>query len=215
MCMQHLEDFLNYLKFEKRFSGHTQLAYKSDLSQLSQFMFESYQNGNPATFDHRMIRKWIIQLMDQGNSPRSVNRKLSTLKAFFKYLQKNEHVKVNPLDKITAPKVNKRLPVFIEEKHMDNLLDDVDFGEGLKGQRNKMIVETFYFTGIRLSELINLTEANIDFNNLTIKVLGKRNKERIIPINREFGERFKSYIKLKNKEASNVNFIFVSDNTGE
>jgi integrase/recombinase XerC len=147
-----------------------------------------------------MVRKWIVKLMDEGDTSRTVNRKLSALKSFYKFLQKEGVVNFNPLDKITAPKVSKRLPVFVDEKQMDNLLDDVEFGNDFTGNRNKLIIEMFYFTGIRLSELINIKRSDIDFHNLTIKVLGKRNKERIIPVNKDFMDRILDFLKFKAKE---------------
>lgn len=211
MCMQHLENFLNYLRFEKRFSGHTQLSYQTDLNQLGQFMAENYKTDDPVNVDHRLIRKWVISLVDQGNSASSVNRKLSTLKTFFKYLQKTQVVKNNPVDRIVSLKASKRLPAFVDEKQMDNLLDNIDFGDDFIGHRNKMIIETFYFTGIRLSELINIKEMDIDFHSLNLKVLGKRNKERIIPINLDFAGRLKGYIKMKNETVKGSEYIFVSN----
>jgi integrase/recombinase XerC len=196
--MQHLDKFLNFLQFEKRFSRHTQISYKTDLEQFSDFISGEFNCLNPDGVNFRMVRKWIVKLMDQGNTSRTVNRKLSALKSFYRFLQKNGVVESNPLDKITSPKVNKRLPVFVDEKQMDILLDDIEFGDDLIGSRNKLIIEMFYFTGIRLSELINLKKSDVDFYNLTIKVLGKRNKERIVPVNSDF---MASIIKFKNKES--------------
>jgi integrase/recombinase XerC len=207
--MQHIEKFLNYLKFEKRFSEHTQVSYQTDLLQFSNFIVGTYNSDDPATVDHRMVRSWIISLIDEGNVPRSVNRKLSSLKSFFKYLQKLNLVKVNPLLKITAPKVNKRLPVFVEEKQMDVLIDEVEFGDDYIGHLNKLIIELFYFTGIRLSELINLKITNVDYSSKSIKVLGKRNKERIIPINDELSDHLGQYYKLRQGMAGG-DFFFVN-----
>jgi len=202
--MQHLDKFLNFLQFEKRFSRHTQISYNTDLKQFSDFICKEFNCLNPEEVNFRMVRKWIVKLMDQGESSRTVNRKLSALKSFYKFLQKDGIVKSNPLDKITAPKVSKRLPVFVDEKQMDVLLDDVEFGDDFNGNRNKLIVEMFYFTGIRLSELINLKTSDIDFHNLTIKVLGKRNKERIVPVNNNFMDRINDFIKFKNNELINI-----------
>ena len=211
--MQHLEKFLNYLKFEKRFSEHTQVSYKTDLTQFILFVEDNSNCTNPSDVDYRMIRNWIVHLMDQHESSRTVNRKLSALKSFYKFLLKEGLVKNNPLDKIISPKISKRLPVFVEEKQMDVLLDEIEFGENYKGQRNRMIIEMFYFTGIRLSELMNLKNSDIDFQNNTIKVTGKRNKERIIPITMEFTEEIKKFILLKQEselDNSNKDYYFVN-----
>jgi integrase/recombinase XerC len=198
--MQHLDKFLNFLQFEKRFSRHTQISYNTDLGQFGDFISVEFNCLNPGEVNFRMVRKWIVKLMDQGDSSRTVNRKLSALKSFYKFLQKEGVVNFNPLDKITSPKVSKRLPVFVDEKQMDNLLDDVEFGNDFTGNRNRLIIEMFYFTGIRLSELINIKKSDIDFHNLTIKVLGKRNKERIIPVNSNFMDRILDFLKYKDKE---------------
>jgi integrase/recombinase XerC len=212
--MQHLEKFLNYLKFEKRFSEHTQVSYTTDLNQFIQFAQNKYNCIEPSEVDYRMIRNWIVQLMDVHNSSRTVNRKLSALKSFYKFLLKEGLVSMNPLNKISSPKVSKRLPVFVEEKQMDVLLDEIEFGNDYRGQRNKLVVEMFYFTGIRLSELMNLRNSDIDFHSSTIKVTGKRNKERIIPITMEFSEELRKFIIFKQKSGlpgQNIEYFFVRE----
>lgn len=210
--MQHLDKFLNFLQFEKRFSRHTQISYKTDLDQFSDFISEGFNCLSPESINYRMVRKWIVKLMDQGDTSRTVNRKLSALKSFYKFLQKEGVVKFNPLDKISVPKVSKRLPVFVDEKQMDTLLDDIEFGDDFIGKRNKLLIEMFYFTGIRLSELINIKNSDIDSHKLTIKVLGKRNKERIIPVNNDFMDRIINFIKFKNKAIIGIenDYLFTS-----
>jgi integrase/recombinase XerC len=211
--MQHLEKFSNFLQFEKRFSKHTILSYHNDLTQFSQFLVENSSNDDPASVDFRIIRRWIVKLVNNKISPRSVNRKLSALKSFYKFLLTEGLAKKNPLDKIVAPKVGKRLPVFIDEKHIDHLLDDVEFGEDYIGQRNKLIIELFYFTGIRLSELIEIKVNDVDFQNMTIKVLGKRNKERIVPISQTFLKHLQMYLNLRKIEfetTSEIDYFFIS-----
>jgi integrase/recombinase XerC len=212
--MQHLEKFLNYLKFEKRFSEHTQVSYKVDLTQFNLFVKEHFNCTDPSDIDHRMIRNWIIQLMDNHNTSRTVNRKLSSLKSFYKFLLKESLVKKNPLDKITNPKISKRLPVFVEEKQMDVLLDEIEFGEDFKGHRNRLIIEMFYFTGIRLSELMNIHNNDIDFHNNTIKVIGKRNKERLVPVTKEFCSELQKFIVLKQDSGltdGNEDYFFINE----
>jgi len=211
--MQHIERFLNYLLYEKRFSKHTQISYKTDLVQFEHFISDNFNCSDPAGINYKMIRNWIAYLMNNGNSSRSVNRKISSLKSFYKFLLKEGFVYQNPLDKIVNPKVSKRLPVFIEENQMDILLDEVEFGDDFKGLRNKLIIEMFYFTGIRLNELINIQTNDIDFYNLSIKVLGKRNKERIVPIGKEFSEHIQFYIEIKKKKlvVSNTDYLFTGE----
>ena len=175
--------FIIYLSSEKRFSEHTTKSYTTDLKQFTSFLSSEFQiidEVNEISF--QIIRTWIASLLEKGISPRSVNRKISTLKTYFKFLIREGEIIENPMMKVVAPKSKKRLPVFIEEDQIASLLNEVQFEEGFIGQRNKLIIELFYVTGIRLSELINIKISDVDFNNQSIKVLGKRNKERIIPL---------------------------------
>lgn len=175
--------FITYLSSEKRFSEHTIKSYTTDLKQFISFLSSEFQiidEINEISF--QIIRTWIASLLEKGLSPRSVNRKISTLKTYFKFLIREGKLIENPMMKVVAPKSKKRLPVFIEEDQIASLLNEVQFEEGFVGQRNRLIIELFYVTGIRLSELINIKISDVDFNNQSIKVLGKRNKERIIPL---------------------------------
>ena len=175
--------FITYLSSEKRFSEHTIKSYTTDLKQFTSFLSSEFQiidEINEISF--QIIRTWIASLLEKGINPRSVNRKISTLKTYFKFLIREGVLIENPITKVVAPKSKKRLPIFIEEDQIASLLNEVQFEEGFIGQRNKLIIELFYVTGIRLSELINIKISDVDFNNQSIKVLGKRNKERIIPL---------------------------------
>jgi integrase/recombinase XerC len=175
--------FITYLSSEKRFSEHTIKSYTTDLKQFTSFLSSEFQiidEINEISF--QIIRTWIASLLEKGINPRSVNRKISTLKTYFKFLIREGELVENPMMKVVAPKSKKRLPVFIEEDQIASLLNEVQFEEDFVGQRNKLIIELFYVTGIRLSELINIKISDVDFNNQSIKVLGKRNKERIIPL---------------------------------
>ena len=175
--------FIKYLSSEKRFSEHTIKSYTTDLKQFTSFLLSEFQiidEINEISF--QIIRTWIASLLEKGINPRSVNRKISTLKTYFKFLIREGELVENPMMKVVAPKSKKRLPVFIEEDQIASLLNEVQFEKGFVGQRNKLIIELFYVTGIRLSELINIKISDVDFNNQSIKVLGKRNKERIIPL---------------------------------
>ncbi len=191
------ESFNQYLQFEKRFSNHTLVAYTNDLVQFFSFLEKTYEIKTIEEINHTIVRSWIVSLMEQNITPRSVNRKITTLKTFYKYLLRQQLITENPMLKIQSPKTSKRLPVFVEKEKMDLLLDVVDFGKDEEGQRNKLIIEIFYNTGMRLSELINLKVANIDLFSFQMKVLGKRNKERIIPFGRELKNEIQNYIKTK------------------
>jgi len=151
--------------------------------------------------------------MEKEYSSLSVNRKISTLKTFYKFMQRQGYIKSNPMDKVVSPKIKKKLPLFIEEKHITALLDDFSFGNDFPGIRNRTIIETFYNTGIRLSELIGIQNFDIDLYNNTIKVLGKRQKERIIPIHSSFAKSLKEYIEIKKSYFTTLdhNYFFVTD----
>jgi len=175
--------FITYLSSEKRFSEHTIKSYTTDLKQFTSFLSSEFQIIDEVyEISFQIIRTWIASLLEKGINPRSVNRKISTLKTYFKFLIREGELIENPMMKVVAPKSKKRLPVFIEEDQIASLLNEVQFEKGFIGQRNKLIIELFYVTGIRLSELINIKISDVDFNNQSIKVLGKRNKERIIPL---------------------------------
>jgi len=175
--------FITYLSSEKRFSEHTIKSYTTDLKQFTAFLSSEFQIIDEIhEISFQIIRTWIASLLEKGVNPRSVNRKISTLKTYFKFLIREGELIENPMMKVVAPKSKKRLPIFIEEDQIASLLNEVQFEEGFVGQRNKLIIELFYVTGIRLSELINIKISDVDFNNQSIKVLGKRNKERIIPL---------------------------------
>lgn len=191
------DSFIKYLQFEKRLSRHTILAYSGDLEQFYSYLQTTYAIKKLSDINHTVIRSWVVELMEQKISPRSVNRKITTLKTFYKYLLRQGTVTENPMLKIMSPKTSKRLPVFVEKDNMNTLIDTIAFGEDLEGVRNKLIIELFYATGIRLSELINLKLVNVDLESCQIKVLGKRNKERIIPFNNEIKNSIQDYMDKK------------------
>ena len=192
--------FIIYLSSEKRFSEHTIKSYTSDLKQFTSFLSAEFQIIDEIhEISFQIIRTWIASLLEKGISPRSVNRKISTLKTYFKFLIREGELIENPMMKVVAPKSKKRLPVFIEEDQIESLLNEVQFDEGFVGQRNKLIIELFYVTGIRLSELINIKISDVDFNNQSIKVLGKRNKERIIPLSFNIVNDLNLFIQNNNK----------------
>ena len=206
--------FLNYLRFEKRYSQHTILSYQTDLGQFGAFAshFQEEVVGLEAA-DTKLIRAWIAHLMESGMSARSVNRKITTLKTFYKFMMREQHIRVNPMDKVISPKTSKTLPAFVEEDKLDELLDLHSFGEDFHGARNKLIIELLYLTGMRLSELIMLEDRHIDLYEPALKVLGKRSKERIIPLEQSAVDTIRHYLELRKKEfpvPANAHF-FVTD----
>jgi len=198
------EKFLKYLKFEKRYSDNTLRAYQSDLHQFSQFL-ETNFNQKIEDTDHFMIRTWLAHLIDAGFTNRSINRKLTALKTFYKFLLRENHISANPLLKVIAPKLSKKLPSFIKEHEMDYFNKIFDNPDGFLPLRNKLIIDTFYFTGIRLSELINLKLSDINLTGFEMKVVGKRKKERIVPISRNLCESIKAYLPLRKQLLENQN----------
>ncbi len=175
--------FISYLSTEKRVSHYTLVSYKTDLDQFLSFIEREFEiKSNFSDVHFQIIRSWIAALLEKGISARSVNRKISTLKTYFRFLIREGFVVDNPMLKIVAPKSRKRLPVFIEESQMESLLNQVQFEKGFVGDRNKLIIELFYVTGIRLSELVNIKISDINLRTSVVKVLGKRNKERFIPL---------------------------------
>lgn len=154
-----------------------------------------------------------MELMETGHTARTTNRKISSLKTYFRYLLKEGVVTVNPLNKVLTPKLEKRLPVFVNNKQMDHLLDDIEFGDDFSGFRNQVIIETFYSTGARLSELINLKVTDVDVAQRTMRVLGKRNKERIIPLNPAYCDLLDNYLKARDDEfpGDRSGWVFLTD----
>ncbi|MEM7106032.1 MAG: tyrosine-type recombinase/integrase [Bacteroidota bacterium] len=208
-----LNSFLQFLKFEKRYSSHTLLAYQKDIEQFLAFTTNIYETEEPRDITHTHIRAWMVDLMQKGITPRTINRKLSALKSWFKFLLKQKQIVKNPAVKIIAPKAGKRLPVFLHEKSTQQLFDEIDFGEGYQGARNKMIIELLYCTGIRRSELINLKEKDIDLLKHQLKVMGKGGKERLIPFHESLSVSIQNYLeeKLKSYPLSGGGPVFLTD----
>jgi integrase/recombinase XerC len=201
--MNYQESFISYLKYEKRNSSHTVTAYKKDLDQFVLYCTERVGEFGVKRVDAKLVRSWIVSLMEQKYTPRSVNRKISTLKAFFRFLMKNEVVENNPAVNIPVPKIRKKLPNFVEENNLHHLLDDGFFTDDFCGIRDKLIITLLYGTGIRLAELLHLKERDFDTGGYLIKVLGKRQKERIIPYPRSINQLLQQYIAIRNREIGN------------
>ena len=210
--MNHQESFINYIRYEKRYSSHTVVAYKNDLDQFVSYYTDMIGEFNIKGVNSRHIRGWIVFLMEQKLSARTVNRKITTLKAFFKYLRKEEIIEKNPAVNLPQPKNKRKLPFFVEESKLIHLLDDGYFESDFSGVRDKLIISFFYGTGIRLAELLNLKDTDVDTNECLIKVLGKRNKERIIPYPVSINKLIFDYIYIRNMEIGNMpNHLFVTE----
>ncbi len=207
----YLQEFIDYLSYQKRFSVHSITAYQNDLDT-----FWAYANQEGYTtlneLNHLVIRSWLVSLMESGMEARSVNRKISTLKSYYKFLIREEKVELNPMAKIISPKTAKKLPVFVDITHMENLFDFDVFEPGFEGHRNRMILLLFYQTGMRLSELTGLKKGDIDFSNGQLKVLGKRNKERIIPFTLHFKKELEDYIQVIPSEYAAGAYLFAQKN---
>jgi len=211
--MLNLELFLNYLKYEKRYSMHTVTAYENDLDQFIFFGKKLVEDFCVEETDYHLIRQWIISLMNNGISARSVNRKISTLKTFFKFLMREAVIEKNPTDRIVIPRMGKKLPVFVQEKEMNRLLDERFFTEDFEGRRDKAVVSLFYGTGIRLSELVGIRFSDLNLAEKMVKVNGKRNKERLVPFPVEISTVLNEYIEMRNELfPESGNFLFVTSN---
>lgn len=207
--------FLDYLRYERNYSEKTVSAYGEDLLQLEEFAKEETGGFNPVEVKPDLIREWIVSLMDKGYTSTSVNRKLSSLRSFYKYLLRQGRVEVDPLRKISGPKNKKMLPSFLKESEMNKLLDDTDFGDGFKGCRDRLVIEMFYATGMRLSELIGLDDKDVDFSASLLKVTGKRNKQRLIPFGDELRDTMLAYVDVRNETVSERSGAFFIRENGE
>lgn len=195
-----IQSFLDYLKFQKRYSQHTVISYQNDLTAFFDFL-ETQFGGMPlADIKATFVRTWLASLKDAGMESKSINRKISALKSFFKYQLKQEAITVSPMTTIVSPKVSKRLPQFVEEKGINTLLQYVEFPDNWKGRTDRLLIQILYYTGMRRAELVSLKESQIDTGNNSIKVLGKGNKERVIPANKDFMQLLTDYMNEKRKE---------------
>ena len=210
-----IDSFLQFLTYEKRYSQHTVASYGADLEQFSTFLKHHYEIPAAEKATHPMIRDWIVHLSNSGLSKRSINRKIITLRSYFKFLIKRGLSEKNPVLGIKALKTSGTLPHFIREEDMQKILDQITFEDDFNGKRDQLVIELLYGTGIRLSELIKLSEKNVDFFEHQIKVLGKRNKERIIPINKSLELLIRNYLDLKNEVfGANTGELLIVTNKG-
>jgi integrase/recombinase XerC len=188
-----IEAFLQHIAYEKRLSPHTYTAYAKDLEQFAEFLLKQYEITTPETATFPIIRSWTVQLVESGLHHRSVNRKLATLRSFFEFLLRKKVVIVNPLKRIPPLKTDKKLPAYVEEKAIDLLLEEVEFTADFEGIRDQLVMELLYGTGIRLSELTGLKNNDVNYYDQTLSVLGKRNKQRLIPLHTPLVKLIKDY----------------------
>lgn len=219
-----IKRFLDYLRYERNYSSYTVEAYGEDLHQFEDYIKRNVEGasedsgGHPIDIhriDADIVRNWIVYLLEQKILPVSVNRKLSSLKSFFKFLMKQELLTINPMRLVTGPKTGKPLPSFVKEKEMDFVLDEEDYNTDFIGMRDRLILEVFYETGIRRSELVGIKDADIDWDAWLLKVTGKRNKQRLIPFGERLDRLMKSYIEIRNKEAGSADGWFFVRKNGE
>ncbi|MBT2556282.1 tyrosine-type recombinase/integrase [Hymenobacter sp. ISL-91] len=195
-----MELFFDYLRFEKRYSPHTVVSYQTDLRQFSEFLAATYELHNPAQADHTLIRSWVVQLMQQQLDARTVNRKIACLRSYYSYLLRTGAVVKNPMLRITSPKTAKKLPDFVPEESLNNLLNSFEFPDTFAGARDQLILELLYGTGMRLSELLGIRLADLSLAGSTVRVTGKGNKQRIVPLNPGLVRVLEQYIARQRRE---------------
>jgi integrase/recombinase XerC len=210
--MDRKESFLQYIKAEKRYSQHTVCSYKNDLDQFFLWLTSQDISFNTCEVTSSEIRGWIVSLVEGGYSPVSVHRKASTLRAYYRFLLRQGEIRVSPMEKVVLPKRAKTLPVFVEEDSLGKLLDEFSFGDDFSGKRDRAVVEMLYLTGMRRAELIGLRDEDVDLTEGAVKVRGKRNKERIIPLVGSFIDSLGNYLEARGKEGiSSPERFFVTD----
>jgi len=190
-----IRKFIRYIESEKRLSQHTVTSYKTDLNQFFSFLNDYSSTESVEDISFKLIRNWITFLFESGLTSRTINRKISSLKSFFKFLEISDLISFNPTLKIISPKSSRKLPSIVEQIDLNQLLDKKYFDDGFIGDRDLLIIEVFYLTGIRLSELIEIKTHNLDFKNCSLKVLGKGNKERFVPLSFDLLSKLDLFIK--------------------
>ncbi len=212
--MNNIKSFQDYLLLEKNYSQHTVTAYINDIGFFESFLSNEFEDDNLLRVNYNQIRSWIVSLSDDGISNTSINRKVSSLKSFYKFLLKTKQIDASPLVKHKALKAPKKIQIPFSEKELDLVLNQIKYKEGFEGIRDKLIVDLFYTTGIRRTELIHLKIQNVDLSNKTIKVIGKRNKERIIPILTIIEEQVKKYLSERSsiQDVKEADYFFLLTN---
>ena len=206
-----IQSFLNYLQFEKRYSLHTLEAYRNDLEQFFSFLIDQFDAPAIPSILATFIRTWLASLKSEEISAKTINRKASSLKSFFKYHMRLGTINASPMVTVSSPKINKRLPEFVLEDNLETLFNHVEFSDDWKGKTENLVLQLFYATGIRLSELINIKEGDVDYSKSQVKVLGKGGKERIIPISKDLLEKLKEYVSQKKVVIAGVPNLFINE----
>ncbi len=199
-----IDSFIDYLRLERAYSPRTVQSYEMDLNEFEAYLRRTDADLTLATADADNVRNWTMEMMEAGQKETSVNRRLSALRSFYRYLLRKGVVEVSPMQTVRGPKKRKPLPAFLREEEMNRLLDDTDFGEGFEGERDRLIIQLFYETGMRRAELVGLDEGDVDFYRRQIKVTGKRNKQRLIPFGDELGSALRAYMDEKGREVTEV-----------
>lgn len=207
------ERFIDYLRYEKNYSSQTEISYLNDIIQFEKFVKLKDDNLSLIKVDSNIVRIWISSLIEQGFKASTVNRKLSSLKTFYRYLNKSGFIKKSPVEYVSGPKLNTKIPSFVSERQMDEILDDAtNFSDDFVGIRNQLLIDFLYLTGMRRAELISLKDNDIDFSSCTIRVTGKGNKQRLIPFSDLTMVKLEKYIRIRNKEIENKSsFLFVKE----
>ncbi len=216
--MNWIEDFIDYLRFERNYSSKTTESYQADLEAFKRFYEAIDSDINWAEMPADIVRQWVVEMMDKGNTATSVRRRLSSLRSFYKFLLRRGLVDKDPVHNMPGPKVEKKLPAYVREKEMDRLFDSDFFSDDYQGFRDRMILLTFYSTGIRLSELVGLDDRDVDLDQMQLKVTGKRNKQRIIPYGDEFGDSLRQYLAERDafaKQFEGSTSLFLNERNGQ
>jgi integrase/recombinase XerC len=195
-----MELFFKYLQFEKRYSPHTLLSYQTDLGQFAAYLANTYQITDPAEADHAILRSWIVSLVQKKLDTRTVNRKIACLRSYYKFLLRHQRISKNPTLRIKSPKASKKLPAFVPEAAFNNFLDAFSFDDTFEGYRDKLVLEFLYGTGIRLAELIGINENDLNLTGKTVRVTGKGNKERMVPLHDTLCQSITHYLEKKKSE---------------
>ncbi len=204
MLQQQTKEFIRYIRHERRYSEHTIRAYEADLQDYSEYIHETYGSIGLKDHTHNLIRSWLSFLLDKGLTAKTVSRKITSLKSFFKYCIQNGFIENNPTAKLQPVKIPQRLPDFVQEDEMKKLFSEFNFSEDYSSKRDHAILNILYGTGIRVFELVNLQVQDLNLHQCSLKVLGKRNKERIIPVHEELNEILRKYLLYRT--------AFISDN---
>lgn len=210
-----IDSFLHYLRYERNYSIYTIEAYSKDLEQFGEYVKAEIGLFDPVQIDSDIVRNWIVFLLEQKISPVSVNRKLSSLKSFFKFLMRRGEISANPLRLVAGPKTKKPLPYFIKDNELEALLDGDGFDEDFEGVRNRLILEMFYDTGMRRSELIGVKDLDVDYEAMQVKVTGKRNKQRLIPFAESLKDLMLAYTETRDREVGATSGSFFVRKNGE